>query len=55
MEKILKAASGILVVLLIVSAVYAWLAGQYPVNTLAIGIILAILTAVRVYLNRRRA
>ena len=40
MEKILKMISGVLVVLLTFSVIYALLAGQYPVTSLGIAAIL---------------
>ena len=38
MEKILTVLSGVLVVFLAASAIYSWVAGQYPVISLLLGI-----------------
>lgn len=54
MEKILKMISGVLVVLLTFSVIYALLAGQYPVTSLGIAVILLFVTVLRTVCGRLR-
>lgn len=54
MEKILKMISGVLVVLLTFSVIYALLAGQYPVTSLGIAVILLLVTVLRTVCGRLR-
>lgn len=54
MDKVLKIISIILVVLLAASVIYALLAGQYPITSLGIAILLLLVTALRAVCGRLR-
>ena len=54
MEKILKMIMWILVVLLAVSIIYALLAGQYPVTSLGVAVLLLFVTVIRAVCGRMK-